>query len=56
MVKSKINAIYLEDGTRISICRQEDGKYHFQMDDCEAELRHKEIKELIAFLQNALKE
>lgn len=38
------------------IQKRNDGKYHFQMDSCEAELKYKDLKKLVSIIEQAISE
>lgn len=42
--------------TSFWIQKQNDGKYHFQMDSCETELKHKDLRALVSTIEQALLE
>lgn len=42
--------------TSFWVQKQNDGKYHFQMDSCETELKRKELRALVFTIEQALSE
>ncbi|WP_281513151.1 hypothetical protein [Bacteroides acidifaciens] len=58
-MKNKIHSVYIRTAlgtTSFWVQKQDDGKFHFQMDSCEAELSRKNLKELISEIEQVLSE
>lgn len=59
MAKNKLHSMCIKtDGgiTLFSIQRQANGKFHFQMDSCEAILSKSDLKQLISEIRGAILE
>lgn len=58
-MKSKIHSIHIKSKfgtTSFWIQKQDNGKFHFQMDSCDSELSRKDLKKLISEIEQVISE
>lgn len=58
-MKNKIHSVHIRTTFGITsfwVQKQDNGKFHFQMDSCNAELSRKNLKELISEIEQVLSE